>query len=84
MTDILTEREPGIRYRCGLIADRYELYAIPLPDCLERALIISVDRKDKRMRRFLHGCLPVSQGTCDQSAQIAVRQFGLNDPSWET
>ena len=36
MLDILAEQEPSPRDRCGLLGDRYETFAIPLPDCVKR------------------------------------------------
>lgn len=83
MMDILEENEPGIRYRCGLIDDRFELYAISLPACAKRAMIVSVDRKVSSSPRHVHGILPVSGHTCDQGAAIAIGQLGLVNPSWE-
>jgi hypothetical protein len=83
LMDILEENEPGLKDRCGTLADRYELYAIPLPDCLRRVMIVSVDRRASGEPRWIHGTLPASQSACEQGRQIAVRQFRLVDPSWE-
>lgn len=82
--DILEENEPSINDRCGLIADQYELYAIPLPDCVKRAMIMSVDRKDDTSPRAVHGTRVVSDTICDLGAQLAISQYGLTNPSWET
>jgi len=83
MLDILEDNEPSLKDRCGYLEDRYELYAIPLPDCAQRVLIVSVDQKASGQPRWIHGTLPVSAGVCELGRQIAVRQFRLIDPSWE-
>lgn len=84
MIDILETQEPSVRDRCGLIADRHELYAVPLPDCGERVMLLSIDRKARARPRALHGTLPASKSACDRGARIAIGQLGLVNPSWET
>ena len=83
MMDILEENDPSLNDRCGFLADRYELYAIPLPDCAGRVLVLSIDQKAAARPRWLHGTLPASASACEQGRQIAVRHFGLIDPTWE-
>lgn len=83
MIRILEHNEPGLNDRCGLIDDRFELYAIPLPDCVKRAMIVTVDRKRTAMPRAIHGTVPRSSRACDRGAKLAIRQLGLVDPSWE-
>ena len=84
MMDILGDHEPSLKDRCGLIGDRHELYAIPLPDCARRMMIVSIDRRSRAMPRALHGTLPALGRVCDQGASQAIRQMGLINPSWET
>ncbi|SNR44422.1 hypothetical protein [Puniceibacterium sediminis] len=80
LLDVFAEREPGILYRCGLLADRYEVYAIDLPDCPELKMILSIDRREPSQPRVV----PTSDDSCNQGASLAIRQFGLINPSWET
>lgn len=84
LVDLMEQDEPGTRYRCGLIADRHELYAIPLPDCATRVMIVSVDRRVRAAPRAIHGVCRSSKAACGQGARIAIGQFGLVNPSWET
>ena len=83
MLDILQDHEPSLNDRCGHLADQYELYAIPLPDCARRVLIVSIDRKATGQPRRIHGTFPATARACELGRQIAVRQFRLVDPSWE-
>lgn len=83
MLDILEENDPNLNDRCGHLADRFELYAVPLPDCPKRVLIVTIDQKGAGSPRWIHGTLPVSEKTCERGSRIAIRQLGLVDPAWE-
>ncbi|MEO9527934.1 hypothetical protein [Roseibium sp.] len=83
MLDILEENDPSLNDRCGQLADQFELYAVPLPDCPRRVLILSIDQKASGFPRWIHGTLPVSEKACERGSRIAIRQFGLVDPTWE-
>jgi hypothetical protein len=82
--DTLEESEPGVLYRCGLLDDRHELFAVPLPDCDGYKLILTIDRKDPVLPRSLHAIIPAADKCCTTGAMIATRQLGLINPSWET
>ncbi|WP_417741016.1 hypothetical protein [Salipiger sp.] len=84
LIDSLERRDPSIRDRCGLLDDRYEIYAIPIPDCPRRCLVISIDIKDKSQPRALHGTLLKNDTTCDRGRRLATRQLKLINPTWET
>ncbi|WP_226582793.1 hypothetical protein [Acuticoccus sediminis] len=83
MIGMLEDREPSVKDWCGLIAGRHELYAIPLPDCAQRRLIVSVRRTDRTRPRTVHGTLPGGEYACSRGRDIAVTQLGLINPLWE-
>lgn len=85
MMDALKQREPSINDRQGLIDDRHEVYAVPLPDCQEWVMIVSIDRKDQAAPRTLHGAImaypAVMLGT--RAKHRVFRSFGLTKSVWE-
>lgn len=83
MLDILAEQEPSPRDRCGLLADRHEIFAVPLPDCAMRRLVLSIDCKAKGRPRAVHGTLPSSPHSCENGRLLATRQLALTGPAWE-
>jgi hypothetical protein len=84
LMNALGKRDPNIRDRCGLLDDQHEIYAIPVPDCKDHLMILSIDCKSAARPRAIHGILPVGSTVCNQGAGQATRQFGLINPSWET
>jgi hypothetical protein len=84
LMDSLAKNEPSIKDRCGLLGDKHEIYAIPLPDCKDHLMIISIDRKSTSKPRAIHRISPEGRKACDQGAGLAARQLGLINPSWET
>lgn len=83
MFDHLEFNDPALRDRCGRIADRYELFAIPTPGCPRRCVIVSIDDRDMTFARVIHGSLPANDFTCNNGFQLAARQRELINPSWE-
>lgn len=83
MLDILAEQEPSPRDRCGLLADRHEIFAIPLPDCAKRRLIVSIDCNAKGRPRALHGTVASSSHSCDEGRRLTTEQLALRGPLWE-
>lgn len=83
MLDQLAEAEPGIQERCGRIADRYELYAVSIFDCPRRRLVVTIDENRKGRPRAAHGSVPAGAHACKTGLQLASRQLGLINPSWE-
>lgn len=79
----LEEREPALRDRAGLMADRHEIYTIPLPDCAQRRLVLSIDCRDPARPRLLHGTLPQGDKLIARARDLARLQLGLADPAWE-
>jgi hypothetical protein len=76
LCDALEREEPKLDHRCGLIGGRFEVYAIPIPECSARHMIISIDRKDPDMPRCVHGTVPNSDKVCDTGSHMAMRQLG--------
>lgn len=83
MLDILSEQEPSPRDRCGLLADRHEIFAIPLPDCAKRRLIVSIDCKARGRPRALHGTVVSNAQSCAEGRRLATKQLALLGPVWE-
>ncbi len=83
LCDILEREEPRLTHRCGLIGGRFEIYAIPIPECNERHMIISIDRKDPSLPRYVHGTVPNSGLICNNGGYLAMRQLGYNNAPWE-
>lgn len=81
--DTLKASNPNLKDRCGLMSDRFEVFAIPLPDCMDRNMIVSIDTKDTYHPRYVHGTLISSVNLFQNSARLAAKQFGLNNPTWE-
>lgn len=84
LMDILGKNNPSTKNRCGLLNDRHEIYAIPLPDCQKRLMMMSIDTKDTALPRAIHGVIAANDKACVQGAKLATRQYGLINPSWET
>jgi len=83
MIERLGEREPSLRDRCGLMADRHELYAITLPDCPRRALVVSIDARATPRPRVVHGTLAIAPELAARARDLARSQLGLINPTWE-
>lgn len=83
MIDLLSERNPSPNDWCGAIDARYDLYAVPLPDCYRRRLVLTVDQTDTDRPRIVHGTISGSEDACSRAARIATRQLALVNPSWE-
>lgn len=85
MVDALDRREPSLTDQQGLLDDRQETYAIPLPDCPERAKIVTIDRRDRAAPRTLHGTLlnePIA-ALKKRAMSRASGWLGLINPSRE-
>lgn len=83
MLDILADQEPSPRDRCGLLDDRHEVFAIPLPDCAKRRLIVSIDCKAGARPRALHGTVASNPQSCAEGRRLATEQLALLGPIWE-
>lgn len=75
--------EPDVEDRVGLLADRFEVYAMRLPGCAREAFVVSIDRRGVPTA-MIHGFLAI--GRAGHAARDAViRHRGIaGAPSWET
>jgi len=79
----LDNEDPDLNERCGLLADRHEVYAVRVPRCPHLVLAVSLDLGERRpWPCTVHGLLP-SQNACEAARQRAARHFDLIDPGWE-
>lgn len=76
--------DPDVDERCGLLADRYEIYAIKLPGCGRLAMIVSLDTGvSAPWPCVVHGLVSSRGAACRVGKARAERHLGLADPSWE-
>lgn len=78
----LEDTDPEVDERCGLLAERHEVYAMRVPGHRGKRLALSVDRLPGSHRVLLHGIVP-SHHACATARRLAVRQLRLIDPIWE-
>ena len=79
----LEANDPDIDERCGLLADRFEVYAVRIPGCRGFRLAVSMDlRSGSPPAAALHGAVPARRA-CDAARRLATRHRDLIDPAWE-
>ncbi len=87
----LKSNDPDVEdERCGLLADRHEVYAIVIPErptlfsrCKNHRLAVSIDLKSgPPPTAIVHGVVPL-QDACEASRRLATRHLGLVNPTWE-
>ncbi len=81
----LEEHDPDLEERCGLLAGRFELYALRIPKCAQLALIVSLDMsaRKKPWPCIVHGLANRRYRPCEIGRRKAEKHFDLVDPSWE-
>ena len=80
----LEENDPDLDERCGLLNNRYEVYALPVPNCRSLVLVVSLDTsRNQPWPCTLHGLLSRRGRPCEAARKRAVKHFNLIDPSWE-
>ena len=80
----LEEQDPDLSDRCGLLADRWEVYALSIPKCVHLMLLVSLDtRRKKPWPCVVHGLARSRMMPCEAGRHRAARHFGLINPSWE-
>ena len=80
----LEETDPDLDERCGLLDNRFELYALRVPKCPHLALVVSLDTgQDRPWPCTLHGLLSRRSRPCEAGRHRAAKHFNLIDPSWE-
>ena len=76
--------QPDVDERCGLLANKREIYALDIPGCDGFYLVISLDCADPLTGPvILHGAIAAKDQTCEVGRAIATRHFKLNNPIWE-
>lgn len=79
----LARADPEISERCGLLADRYEVYALSVPSCGPMRLVVSLDFGEQvHPSAMIHGTVPRAQA-CAKARRLVIRHRSLIDPSWE-
>lgn len=79
----LESNDPDLSERCGLLADRHEVYAIRIPGCRGYRLAVSIDLKSTKPPPVtIHGAIQ-SQEACAVAGRLATAQLGLINPTWE-
>lgn len=79
----LESHDPDLDERCGLLADRFEVYAIRVPGCRRFRLAVSMDfRSGFPPPVTIHGVIPARRA-CEASRHLATRHHTLINPSWE-
>jgi len=80
----LEQQDPDLEERCGLLADRHEIYALDIPRCAHLVLVVSLDTKKRQpWPCTVHGLHRSHDRPCDAGRSIATRHFALINPSWE-
>lgn len=80
----LVFNDPYLTERCGLLADRFEVFAMTIPSCRRHAFIVSIDLKGENPPpAMMHGVLS-SVGKCDHARRLTIRHRKLVNPLWET
>jgi hypothetical protein len=76
--------EPGLAERRGLLADRYEVYAMRLPRCGRDLFVVSLDRRGNPASAMIHGFVR-GGGSAFVARDVVIRHRRLSGaPSWET
>ncbi len=86
--DLLLEElelsDPDLTERCGLLAERYEVYAIEIPRCAHLRLAVSLEiTAQKPWPCTVHGLVRTKEHPCEAARRKADRHFELIHPSWE-
>ena len=80
MVDTELRRDDPLEGRCGLIDDRFEFYAIPVPQCSRARMAISIDRRrGRRSAAMQHGAVS-TKGACDAAFNLVARHRKLLNP----
>lgn len=76
--------EPDVEERCGLLADRYEVYAMKVPGCGRLTMIVSFDTGvQPPWPCLVHGLVSSRGFPCRAGQARAERHLRLTHPSWE-
>jgi len=80
----LVFNDPYLSERCGLVADRFEVFALTIPSCRGFALAVSIDLKSQTPPpAMLHGAVATT-GKCNHAMRLTIRHRKLVNPTRET
>lgn len=80
----LVINDPYLSERCGLLDDRFEVFAMTIPKCRGYMFAVSIDLKEKSPPpAMMHGVIS-STGKCDTAKRLTMRHRKLVNPTWET
>lgn len=81
----LAAQDPDPDERCGLLALRFELYALRIPGCPRWRLLLSIERPAEPALQpcRIHGLAPALARPCDLLRPRAERHLRLINPVWE-
>ncbi len=79
----LALNEPDMAEACGLMDDRYEVYAMKIGQCPSHRLAVSVDRSGENPPPVIvHGPVPTRRA-CEGARRLTRLHRALIDPVWE-
>ncbi len=79
MVDLELRRTDPETGRCGLLGDRFEVYAVPIPQCPSARMIVSFDLRARRRPGLQHGAASV-RSACDRAMTLVERHRRLLNP----
>ena len=80
----LEQQDPDLEERCGLLADRHEIYALDIPRCAHLRLVVSLDTRQRRpWPCTIHGLVRSADRPCESGRVRATRHLDLTHLSWE-
>lgn len=80
----LEHHDPDPEERCGLLDNRFELYALRIANCAGLALLVSLNVSERKpWPCVVHGLAERRHHPCEIARRKAMRHFDLVDPIWE-
>lgn len=79
MVDLELRRLEPETGRCGLLDDRFEVYAVAIPQCPAARMVVSFDLRGKRRPGLQHGAAP-ARAACDRAFALVERHRRLVNP----
>ncbi|MBA5779066.1 hypothetical protein H2509_18205 [Stappia sp. F7233] len=79
----LKSNDPDLDERCGLLDNRFEVYAVAIPQCPRAKLALSIDFGDGSPPSvMLHGAVGAANA-CAAACRLAIWHRNLMNPTWE-
>ncbi len=79
MVDLELRRTDPETGRCGLLDDRFEVYAVPILQCASARMVVSFDLRTRRRPGLQHGAASV-RAVCDRAMGLVKRHRRLVNP----